>query len=244
VAVVGSRRHTGYGADAATAIAGGASRAGVVVVSGLARGIDAAAHAAALEGGTIAVLGCGVDVEYPRENARLQARIAGEGLLLSEFAPGTPALPFHFPRRNRIIAALARGVVVVEATAKSGSLITVDHALDLGRDVFAVPGPIGSDTSAGTNALIRDGARLVESAEQLLEELGLLPEQPILPPPPPAPLAGEAGIAGALSREPRHLDELAAVCGVTPAGALVALLELELAGKARQLAGARFVRAG
>jgi DNA processing protein len=173
IAIVGARRHTEYGRAVATAFAGALARAGVVVVSGMARGIDAIAHEAALPGGTIGVLGCGIDVVYPREHAALHRRVAAAGLLLSEFPPGAPALRYHFPKRNRLIAALSRGVLVVEASAKSGSLITVDHALDLGLDVFAIPGPIDRPTSEGTNALIREGAKLVTGVDDILDELGI-----------------------------------------------------------------------
>lgn len=249
VAVVGARRHTAYGAEAAKLLAGGLAGAGVVVVSGLARGIDGIAHEAALAGGTIAVLGCGIDVAYPRENAALQERIAQEGLLLSEFAPGVPALPYHFPRRNRLIAALSAGVVVVEASAKSGSLITADHALELGREVFAVPGPINRETSVGTNALIRDGATLVTGVADILEALGLegrgggvsAGEEAEAP----EGLDGERlALWRVLRDEPLHVDELAGAAGLSPAGALAGLLELELAGWARQYAGKRFARVG
>jgi DNA processing protein len=173
VAVIGARRATAYGRDAASLLAGGLARQGYCIISGLARGIDGAAHQAALdaEGRTIAVVGSGLDVAYPAENALLQQRIGAEGLLLSEFLPGEPPLPHHFPRRNRIIAALADGVLVVEAGPKSGAFGTVEHALDLGRDVMAVPGPIGRDSSAGTHALIRQGAALVTTVEDVVEVL-------------------------------------------------------------------------
>lgn len=247
VAVIGSRRPTPYGIRTAAALARELSRAGMVVVSGMARGIDAAAHAAALEGGTIGVLGCGIDVTYPREEAGLYDRVAEEGLLVSEFLPGEPPQPHHFPRRNRIIAALARGVLVVEAAERSGALITVEHALDLGREVFAVPGPIDRPTSVGANRLIQDGAKLVLGAADVLAELGL-------PVPEGAVGAGEARadhpeLSGpdalvwrALDDEPRHVDAVAAASGVGSADALVALLELELRGYVRQLPGKRFVR--
>ncbi|HET9985363.1 MAG TPA: DNA-processing protein DprA [Longimicrobiales bacterium] len=248
VAMVGARRHTAYGASAAASLARGLSAAGVVVVSGLARGIDAAAHEAALAGGTIGVLGCGIDVVYPRQNAALQERIGAEGLLLSEFPLGAPALPHHFPQRNRIIAALSRAVVVVEASRKSGSLITAEHAMDLNRDVFAVPGPIGRETSEGTNQLLQDGAGFATSAEVILEALRL----PLASPGGGGP-AGESGRAPAglaaaaaailphLCFEPLHVDELARLARVEAAAAGPALLELELAGHARRLPGARFV---
>ena len=173
VAVVGARRATSYGRDAAHLFASGLARHGYHTVSGLARGIDGAAHQATLDAGgrTIGVVGCGLDVAYPPEHALLQQRIAAEGLLLSEFLPGEPPLPHHFPRRNRIIAALADAVLVVEAGAKSGVFITVDHALDLGREIFAVPGPIGRDSSLGVHQLIRDGATLVTDIADIVETL-------------------------------------------------------------------------
>lgn len=251
VAVIGSRRHTEYGADVARALAGDLARAGVVVISGMARGIDSIAHVAALAGGTVGVLGCGIDVVYPPENRRLYERAATEGLLVSEFTPGDPPLCHHFPRRNRLIAALARGVVVVEASAESGALITVDHALDLGREVFAVPGPVGRRTSEGTNALIRDGARLVAGIGDVLEELGMpvsfdgaATNELGTGAAPPVGLS-ECGLClwRAMGEEPVHIDGLAAACGLSPASALAALLELELAGQVRQLPGKRFKRA-
>ncbi|MBI4408477.1 MAG: DNA-protecting protein DprA [Gemmatimonadetes bacterium] len=250
VAIVGARSHTEYGAESARELAEGLARAGVVVISGMARGIDSLAHAAALAGGTIGVLGCGIDVVYPPEHGRLYERMATEGLLLSEFPPGAPALRHHFPQRNRLIAALARGVVVIEARVKSGTIITVDHALDLGREVFAVPGPIGRPTSAGTNALIRQGAALVTGVQDILEGIGLaVPED--LPPETPATVRPPLGLGRdsvslwrLLDREPRHPDELAARAGVSAPAAAVALLELELAGHARHLPGNRFVRGG
>jgi DNA processing protein len=173
VAVIGARRATSYGRDAAHLFASGLARHGYHTVSGLARGIDGAAHQATLDAGgrTIGVVGCGLDVAYPPEHALLQQRIAAEGLLLSEFLPGEPPLPHHFPRRNRIIAALADAVLVVEAGAKSGVFITVDHALDLGREIFAVPGPIGRDSSLGVHQLIRDGATLVTDIADIVEVL-------------------------------------------------------------------------
>jgi DNA processing protein len=267
LAIVGSRRPTAYGREAARALAAGVARAGVVVVSGMARGIDGVAHEAAFEGGTIGVLGCGVDVLYPFEHARLFERLAVGGLLLSEFAPGEPALRYHFPRRNRLIAALARGVLVVEASERSGALITVDHALDLNLEVMAVPGPIGRETSAGTNALIRDGATMVLGVSDILGALGMESapagstgamaevvagaspsapgDGPAAAPGSTAPpeLGAEAlGLWRALGSEPTHAEALAAASGLDPAAALVQLLELELAGHIRQLAGMRFVR--
>ncbi|HEX7091634.1 MAG TPA: DNA-processing protein DprA [Longimicrobiales bacterium] len=253
IAVVGTRQSTEYGGSAARLLAGGLSRAGVVVVSGLARGIDAHAHAAALEGGTIAVLAGGIDVAYPVQNTWLYERIAREGLLLSEAAPGTPAMKHLFPRRNRLIAALALGVTVVEASARSGALITADHALRLGREVLAVPGPIGRATSIGTNALLRDGATPAIEVRDILEAVGLgeLARRAAAEdaeggerPPPPVGLSPIArALWEALGHDPMHVDELADACGAPPSVLLGALLELELAGHARQVPGGRYTRA-
>lgn len=249
VAVVGSRRNTEYGAAAARMVASGLAAARVVVVSGLARGIDGIAHEAALEanGPTIAVIGSGIDIAYPRENARLQERVAEQGLLVSEFLPGEAALPHHFPKRNRIIAALSRAVVVIEATAGSGSLITVDHALDLGREVLAVPGALGRPTSAGVNALLRDGAGLVTRVDDILDVIGRVrlesesadqgDERVPAEPGPRTDVLAAVGVDGA------HVDGIAASCGLSPASVLVTLLELEIEGRVRQLPGMRFVRA-
>ena len=264
LAIVGSRRHTQYGAGAAERMARELGELDFVIVSGLARGIDGIAHRASLETGTVAVLGCGIDVPYPRENEPLFHRICEEGLVLSEFPPDAPPLRHHFPQRNRIIAALARAVIVIEATGDSGSLITADHALDIGRDVYVVPGPIGRDTSAGSNAMIQEGGALVTCAADVLDELnrGGGPRHTrggakkraersmnrYLPPDgarvaPDQLAAPAAALFRALTAAPRHVDDLAAGCGLPPATALAELLSLELLGHARQLAGARFVRA-
>jgi len=171
VAVVGTRACTEYGRDATRLVCEALATGRIPVVSGLAWGVDRVAHECAIESGspTIAVIGCGIDVAYPHEHAGLQERIARDGLLLSEFPPGAPALAHHFPKRNRIIAGLSQVVVVIEAPARSGALITVDHALDLGREIMAVPGPIGRRTSEGTNAMIRDGAAIVTDATDVVE---------------------------------------------------------------------------
>lgn len=171
IAMVGSRHASPYGKHAAEEIAMELAKHGVTVVSGAARGIDTAAHKGALRAGrTVAVLGCGADVAYPKENARLLDEIAASGSVISEFPPGTQPLPAFFPQRNRIISGLCRGTVVVEAAERSGSLITAEFALSEGRDVFAVPGSIYSDTSRGCNRLIQQGAKLVAAAEDILEE--------------------------------------------------------------------------
>jgi DNA processing protein len=173
VAIVGTRRATPYGRRMAREIAGGLAEAGWAVVSGMARGIDGEAHAAALDAGgaTIGVLGSGLDFAYPSAHRPLYRRMVRNGLLVSEFAPSTPPAPGLFPRRNRIIAALAKAVVVIQAPARSGALITADHALDLGRDVLAVPGPVGLEPSVGTHRLLRDGAAVATCAVDVLEQV-------------------------------------------------------------------------
>lgn len=172
VAMVGSRKATAYGRLMAETLSKDLAEKGVWVVSGMARGIDTWSHKGCLKGGgrTVAVLGSGIDVVYPRENRGLYEEIIASGAVVSEFPPGSPPLPQHFPARNRIISGLSRGVIVVEAAEKSGSLITVDFALEQGRDVFAIPGPVTSPLSKGTHKLIRQGAKLVEKAEDILEE--------------------------------------------------------------------------
>ena len=176
VTIVGSRRSTGYGRRSAEALAAQMALRGITVVSGLALGIDGASHRGSLRAGgdTIAVLGSGVDLIQPASHQRLGEQIARDGLLLSEFLPGEPARPHHFPRRNRILAALGGAVVVVEAAEKSGALITVEHALDLGRDVYAVPGALDAPQSRGCNVLIRQGAQVITSPEEFGRDLGLV----------------------------------------------------------------------
>lgn len=175
VAIVGSRRPTSYGLAAAEKLGRDMARAGVTVVSGMARGIDTAAHLGVLGdgGATVAVLGCGVDVVYPRENKKVMEKIAVNGAVISEFPPGSAPEAWHFPVRNRIISGLVGALVVVEAAERSGALITADLALEQGREVLAVPGNITSPLSRGPNRLIKQGARLVEGPEDILEELGL-----------------------------------------------------------------------
>ena len=242
IAVVGSRRATPYGINAATQLARQLAEAGIVVVSGLARGIDAAAHHAALDAGgtTIAVLGTGIDVVYPRSNARLFKRIEERGLIVSEFPPGTPPKPEHFPMRNRVISGLAHGTVIVEATRRSGSLITARMAAEQNRDVFAVPGSIFNAGSEGTHRLIQYGAKLVHDVNDILEEL-------------PGDLRVEEkkeeepeelrDVLAALSRDDgAHIDTVAARLGKTTGAVAQSLLQLELDGWIRALPGARYVR--
>lgn len=243
VAVVGTRRSTAYGREAAHRIAWGIGAAGLTVISGLARGIDGEAHRAAGPARTVAVLGCGIDVFFPREHRKLQEAIGRDGLLLTEQLPGAPPAGHNFPRRNRIIAGLATGVVVVEAPEKSGALNTARQAEDM-KTVFAVPGPIGEWRSAGCNSLIRDGATLVTSAREVLCGLELpLPPEDYEAEIPPAQLEGQAlALWRVLDRQPKHVDEIAVSVGLEPRRSLASLLSLEVQGHARQLAGMRFVR--
>ncbi len=242
VAVVGSRRPTPYGVARAREIAHDLAALGLPVVSGLARGVDAAAHRGALDGGgtTVGVLGGGMARFYPPENLPLAREIAaGRGAVISEFALDVPPRPYHFPRRNRIIAALAAAVVVVEAGEASGSLITADHALDLGREVLAVPGRVDNPNARGTHRLLREGAALCETAADVLRALGLEPPEPApgtapgdgsaAAGPPPRNRA-EAALLEALVAAERHADELLEVTGLPPADGLAALSALELRG--------------
>lgn len=266
VGVVGTREPTTYGRDTTRALTTELVRAGYQIVSGMAKGIDAAAHLAALDegGATVGVLGSGIDVVYPPQNRELFRRLRRDGLLLTELAPGEEPAAGNFPRRNRLIAALSEGVLVVEMTVKSGAQHTVTYALELGREVFAVPGPIDSPTSEGTNQLLKDGARLVTSAADILEELrGVgMPDRPRAapaghsgvsaldheprrdtPPAPPADLApDEARVFAALAAEPRHVDELSAAAGLAPSNVLAALLGLELRGLVESLPGKHYRR--
>ncbi|HET9213509.1 MAG TPA: DNA-processing protein DprA [Gaiellaceae bacterium] len=229
VAVVVARSCSSYGAQVAREISRELAAAGVVVVSGLARGIDGEAHRGALAAGgrTVAVLGCGIDRDYPRAHAHLAGRVAESGAVVSEYPPGVEPSPWRFPARNRIVAGLARATIVVEARERSGALITADFALELGREVFAVPGEITSSLSAGTNDLIRQGATPLLSADDVLGVLGL--ERP--PPRPPADLSRDArALLGPLSELSRSLDELTRATGLDSARIAAALTELELGG--------------
>jgi DNA processing protein len=243
VAVVGSRRASPYGINAARELARQLSSAGVTVVSGLARGIDAAAHEAALasSGKTIAVLGTGIDIIYPRSHRRLTDAIAAAGLVLSEFPPGTPPMAQNFPIRNRIISGLSLGVVIVEATSRSGSLITARTAAEQGREVFAVPGSIFSRGTEGTHRLIQYGAKLVHEVEDILEELpGGLTARKEQAAPPDSPLREVLDIF--TREEATHIDAAAATLGRSVASLSEAVLQLELGGWLRALPGARYVR--
>jgi DNA processing protein len=245
IAVVGSRRASPYAINAAKAIAEPLARdAKLVVVSGLARGVDAAAHEAALDSGgaTIAVLGTGIDVIYPKSNGRLFRRIEKEGLIVTELAPGTPPLAANFPTRNRIISGLALGTVIVEATSRSGSLITARTAAEQGREVFAVPGSIFSRGSEGTHRLIQYGAKLVHDANDVLDELPsyarIEKAKPQLPDDSPL-----REVLDVLSRdEGTHVETAAEKLGHSLPSISESLLQLELGGWVRALPGARYVR--
>jgi DNA processing protein len=250
VAIVGARAASSYGLAVAERLAAELAARGVTIVSGLARGIDSAAHRGALsaQGVTVAVLGSGVDVIYPPEHAALAADIGAAGAILSELVPGTPPHGVFFPLRNRIISGLSRAVVVVEAGERSGSLITARLALDQGREVLAVPGNVLNGRNRGGHALLRDGAKIVESADDILEELRL-------------PVPGRGGVRagpgagagrGAAERDPVlaglpagetcDLDVIASRTGLRPERLLPRLLDLELQGLVRRAGGGRFVR--
>jgi DNA processing protein len=230
IAIVGARNASREGVEIAYEIAGDLARAGLVVVSGMARGIDSAAHTGALDAGgtTIAVLGTGIDRVYPAENKELHERIAARGLLVTEFRPGAHAELFHFPQRNRIISGLSKGVVVVEARERSGSLITARLAGDQSRDVMVVPGPTRSGQNRGGHALLRDGAKLVESAVDILQELGLdtsaVPERE------------------SLESVEFTVDEIAEKLKIPAGEALARLLDWELTGEIQRIGSGRFVR--
>ena len=247
VAIVGSRAASAVSLETARRISIDLAARGITVVSGLARGVDSAAHRGALETGyTIAVLGSGVDVIYPPEHAELADRVATAGLVVSEYAPGTPPLAFHFPMRNRLISGLSRAVVVIEATDKSGSLITASCAAEQGRDVMAVPGNVLSGRNKGGHALIRDGAKIVECADDIVVELGLSPSS--------AGTAREQGSGnGSTSSDDPvlqrmdtatayDLDALVAASGMDAARLLPHLANLELRGLLKRVRGGRFMR--
>ena len=244
VAVVGSRRASPYGSNAAGHLARELVGAGVVIVSGLARGIDAAAHEAALAGGgtTNAVFGTGIDIVYPRSHRRLVRSIEQHGLVLSEFPPGTPPLASNFPVRNRVISGICHGTLIVEATGRSGSLITARMAAEQGREVFAVPGPIFSRGSEGTHRLIQYGAKLVHDVNDILEELpgSLHLKTSTTPSEPESPLREVLAVFQA--DEAIHIDAAACKLGQSIAVVSESVLQLELGGWLRAMPGSRYVR--
>ena len=228
VAVVGARSCSSYGASVGRMLGRELAAAGLVVVSGLARGVDGEAHRGAVEAGgaTVAVLGCGVDRVYPAAHAELARRVTEQGLIVSEYAPGVEPAPWRFPARNRIIAGLAAATVVVEARERSGALITADLALEEGREVFAVPGEITSALSAGTNALLRIGATALTSAADVFEAFGIAPPETAK-----VELTADAErVLSWLRDAPAGADELSRALGLPAADVATALAELELAG--------------
>ena len=259
LAVVGCRNPTAQGAENARLFARALCGAGLTIVSGLALGVDAAAHEGALEAATsagtmaatIAVVGTGLDRVYPRKNLDLAHRIAAHGLIVSEYPLGTPPLPGNFPKRNRIISGLSQGTLVVEAALASGSLITARMAAEQGREVFAIPGSIHAPQSRGCHALIRQGAKLVESAQDVLEELKIpattvpgLPQEGVNGPGAAASDETEDPVLAALGYDPMGLDALIARTGMDASTLQVALLELELDGRIARLPGGLFQRVG
>ncbi len=259
LAVVGSRNPTAQGAENARLFARALCGAGLTIVSGLALGVDAAAHEGALEAATsagtmaatIAVVGTGLDRVYPRKNLDLAHRIAAHGLIVSEYPLGTPPLPANFPKRNRIISGLSQGTLVVEAALASGSLITARMAAEQGREVFAIPGSIHAPQSRGCHALIRQGAKLVESAQDVLEELKIpattlpgLPQEGVNAPGTAASDETQDPVLAALGYDPMGLDALIARTGMDASTLQVALLELELDGRIARLPGGLFQRVG
>ena len=249
IGVVGSRNPTPYGIKSAEKIGQGLGRRGLGVVSGMARGIDSAAHWGCLAGRgfTVAVLGTGVDITYPASNKKLADKIIREGAVISEFPLGTPPEPKNFPIRNRIISGLTKGVVVVEATKKSGSLITASLALEQGREVFAVPGSIHSFKSKGCHFLIKQGARLIENSDDILDELGLnydyapktdtFKEGPL-----PRMDESEKAVFDLIGDYPLHIDQISRQGNMPPGKAASILMRMELKGIIRQLPGKMFVR--
>ena len=249
LAIVGSRNATPQGASDAAAFARALSAAGLTIVSGLALGIDAAAHRGALEGAgsSIAVTGTGLDRVYPAANRDLAHELAVHGLVISEFAPGTPPLKQNFPRRNRLVSGLSRGVLVIEATMSSGSLITARFAAEQGREVFALPGSIHSPFSKGGHKLIREGAKLVETAQDILDELGFPAHAPV---PGASPRSEETrdaaahAVLEAMAYDPADVDTLAARTGLSTAAVTAALTALELDRQVAALAGGIWQRIG
>ena len=247
VAIVGSRAASAVAIETASRIAADLASRGITVVSGLARGVDSAAHRGAMQTGrTAAVLGSGLDRMYPPEHASLAAQIADNGIVISEYPPGMPPLPHHFPQRNRLISGLSRAVVVIEANEKSGSLITAACALEQGRDVMAVPGNVLSGRSRGAHALIRDGAKIVEGADDIVDELW---------PQSVSTARAQSGVSvkpSGVSTDPilrrmeagqvYDVDGLAALSGLASVKLLSRLIDLELQGQVRRVGGGRFMR--
>lgn len=246
VAVVGTRRPTAYGRQVAEELSADLARNRICIVSGLARGIDSIAHRAALDSGgrTLAVLACGLDIVYPAEHAKLALQIAEQGVLVSDYPPGTQPRGDYFPRRNRIMSGLSLGVLVVEGDMKSGAMITARLALEQDREVFAVPGSVFSPQSRGTNSLIQEGAKLVQRVDDVLEELNLtmVPQQMEMKEIIPA-TDTEASLLRHITREPVHIDEVCRQSGLPIATVSSVLAMLELKGLVRQMGPMAYVRA-
>jgi DNA processing protein len=248
VAIVGSRAGSPVAIETAHHLAAGLAARGIIVVSGLARGVDSAAHRGALAAGgvTVAVLGSGLSRLYPAEHRDLADRIARQGVVLTEYPPAMPALPYHFPLRNRIISGLSRAVVVIEAAEKSGSLITAACALEQGKEVMVVPGTVLSGRNRGGHALLRDGAAIVESADDIISELGwsnTAEDGPVLVNGSNSERSGDSVLKEMQPGVPYDLDDLAAAARLDPNAILARLTALELAGRVKRLEGGRFVRA-
>ena len=247
VAIVGSRAASAVALEAAMRLGSDLASRGITVVSGLARGVDSAAHRGAMQTGrTAAVLGSGVDRVYPPEHNPLATEIASSGIVVSEYPPGTAPLAFHFPARNRLISGLSRAVVVIEASEKSGSLITAACGLEQGREVMAVPGNVLSGRNRGAHALIRDGAKIVECADDIVEELWPQAAPPLASPPDvsakPSVVSDDPILRRMDAGQAYDLDELAALSGLEGARLLPRLLDLELQGRVLRAGGGRFMR--
>ena len=247
VAIVGTRRPSQYGRSMALKLGRDLANEGLCVVSGGARGIDTIAHRGALEGGgrTIAVLGCGLDVSYPPENMKLFDEISEKGAVITEFVPGTKPDAWRFPVRNRLVSGLALGVLVVESLITGGAMITATLAGEQGRDIWAVPGSADAPVSEGPHRLIKDGAKLVERVEDILEELGIQIEsdRPVRPKMPDNLTPEQKAIIEVLSLHPKHVDEIIGECKLTPAVANSTLTLLEMQGLVRRVPGNAYVRA-
>jgi DNA processing protein len=249
VAIVGTRSATSYGKVIAEKLSSDLARRGVTVVSGLARGVDTAAHHGALSvnGRTIAVCGCGVDIVYPTENKDLRDKISQSGAVISEFPLSSSPEFWHFPARNRVISGLSLGVVVVEAPENSGAMITADVAAEQGREVFAVPGNVNSGKSKGCHRLIKDGAKLVETVEDIISELGLVaePREETAPPKQPSlPLTPiETRVYQVVTLQQKHVDDITREAALPVAQANAVLLQLEIKGLVRRFPGGMFARA-
>lgn len=247
VAIVGTRRVTPYGREMARTIARDLAQAGVTIVSGLARGVDGIAHSAALDAGgrTIALMGSGVRRIYPHEHRGLAERIVEQGALISDFLPDTPPDGPNFPARNRLISGMALGVIVIEAPDRSGALITVDFAADQGRDVFALPGSVLSEASTGCHRILRDGARLIRSAEDVLDDLRLgdAPRQTAMD---PSVFLDDQSrrVLAALTGEPRHIDDIAATADIDITALSSMLMALELQGMVRNVGAQFYAKSG